>query len=77
VDADKKDSILYKRIFTNYSKGSSYQTPVDTACLKQWLKQPDFSFTVKDKEIKVSHNYNHPCPWNSVPCSNYAGPLPQ
>jgi hypothetical protein len=77
VDENKKDKTYFNQIVREHSGKVGYLEPVNLNCLEEWLKKPDIVFTVGDnKKMTISVPYYSPCPWNSVPCTQYSGPLP-
>jgi len=77
VFENKKDLSTYNDLLKRYGKETSYQTAIDTNCLKQFFAKPNAVIVVGDKnENAISVNRKLPCQSTKVPCSRYKGELP-
>jgi hypothetical protein len=77
VFEDKQDWTQYNAWKKMYSESSSNHSPIDTTCLLQWIKQPEFVFeVVADSACKVEFTKVQKCFWNEVPCLDYTGSIP-
>jgi hypothetical protein len=75
VDEEKKDLSYYNKLFKEYKSQTESYEAVDTVCLKAWYLKPDFTFEVKNSEIKnISVNYRKEC--FNLPCTRFRGPYP-
>lgn len=77
VDEFKRDKANYNKMLVQYKEATKNYSPISPDCLKEWFKTPDMVFEVKavgtDSLIITFHDK---CPWNTVPCVTYKGPLP-
>lgn len=77
VFENKKDQNTYNDLLDKYGSGTSYQTPIDTNCLKTFFAQPNGVLIVEENnENKITVNRVMKCQWTSIPCSHYKGDLP-
>lgn len=77
VFENKLDRSTFEEYVNIYGKGNNYYGPIDTKCLEEWLLKPELVFIVSDTgENSFTINTHKPCSWNSVPCTQYTGPLP-
>ena len=76
VSENKKDKSIYNQYIMEHSKKTKDYAAVDMQCLNNWIKTPDFSFEVKKASVTMDHNYVSPCPWETLPCIQFTGPLP-
>ena len=77
VDEFKRDKKYYDSILETYRIETENYSAVDPVCLKGWFEMPDAVFTVTKAGLKdLTIVYTDKCPWNSIPCVMYKGPLP-
>lgn len=77
VDEFKKDKANYTKMLTQYKEQTKNYSPISATCLKEWFKTPDMVFEVKSKGMdNLIITFQDKCPWNTVPCVTYRGPLP-
>jgi hypothetical protein len=77
VFENKQDRSTFEEYVKIYGKGNDYYGPIDTKCLEEWLVKPELVFIVSETgENSFTINTHKPCSWNSVPCTQYTGPLP-
>lgn len=77
VFENKKDISVYNELIEKYGKGTSYQTAIDTNCLKSYFKQPNAILKVEENgENTITVNRKMHCQWTRIPCSHYKGDLP-
>ena len=77
VFENKKDRATYDALLEKYGKETSYQTAIDTNCLRQFFVQPNAVLIVEEKnENIITVNRRLHCQWTRIPCSNYKGDLP-
>ena len=77
VDEFKKDKTNYNKLLTQYKEASRNYSPISASCLKEWFKTPDMVFEVKPGGVdSLIITFHDKCPWNTVPCATYKGPLP-
>ena len=77
VFENKRDLSVYNELIEKYGKGTSYQTAIDTNCLKSYFKQPNAILTVEENgDNTITVNRRMHCQWTRIPCSNYKGSLP-
>ncbi|MBL7941256.1 MAG: hypothetical protein JNM00_00720 [Flavobacteriales bacterium] len=73
---NKKDSTLYRSILTTIGNGNKDYAPVDKECLSKWLHTPELLFTLTADTLDTTFNVFQYCPWQSMPCTSYLGPMP-
>lgn len=73
---NKKDSTLYKNTLNTLRSGTPDYSPVDPECLSRWLHTPELAFTLVSDTVDTVHNVFQYCPWSTIPCTQYTGPLP-
>jgi hypothetical protein len=72
--SDKKQTEKWK---DELLKGNELYGPIDIECLEKWLATPELMIEVSESGLlKFEMLINKPCPWNSIPCAQYIGPLP-
>jgi hypothetical protein len=77
VFENKKDQGAYDELLDKYGTETSYQTAIDTSCLKTFFAQPNGVLVVEENnESKITVNRVMKCQWTRIPCSNYKGDLP-
>jgi hypothetical protein len=77
IGVDKLDLKYYNFLLSKYAVPSKNYKAVDKACLNEWLKEPLLSFEVKkNKTDTLKIHLTKPCEWNSIPCTQFTGPLP-
>src|ERR1035437_1246537 len=52
VDEEKKDISYYNKLLKEHKTETSSFEAVDTVCLKAWYVKPDYTFEVKNTEMK-------------------------
>lgn len=77
VFEEKKDQSSFNNLIEKYGKETSYQTAIDTTCLKKFFREPNAILEVKkNQENIITVNRMKRCQWTRIPCSNYKGELP-
>ena len=77
VFENKRDQSSFNDLLEKYGKETSYQTPIDTTCLKKFYSEPNAVLEVKkNQENTIVVNRMKRCQWTRIPCSNYKGELP-
>ena len=77
VFENKKDRATYNHLLEKYGKETSYQTAIDTNCLKTFFAEPNGVLVVgENNENEITVNRVLRCQWTRIPCSNYKGELP-
>ena len=77
IDEDRVDDRKYRQLLRDHTKPAKYNEPIDTACLRQWLRGPFGVFTITSGDTLFAEYPLHgQCPWYSTPCVRYNGPLP-
>lgn len=77
IRKERVDKQYYNSLVEKYKIDTKNYSRVDNTCLDKWMAEVDFVFQVDEVNAKnfefVIHN---PCWWNSIPCVDYRGPLP-
>lgn len=77
VFENKKDKSSYNELLEKYGKETSYQTAIDTTCLKKFYRESNAVLEVEEnQENTITVNRMKHCQWTRIPCSNYKGELP-
>lgn len=77
LDEDRVDDHRYRQLLRDHRTPRSHSEAVDTACLRSWLHGPFGVISVRGGDTtEVSLDLHDQCPWFSVPCVPYSGPLP-
>lgn len=77
LDRDHTDERKYRELLREFTKPAMYTEPIDTACLRQWLRGPFGVFTITSGDtLHMEYPMHGQCPWSGTPCVRYNGPLP-
>lgn len=78
VFSNKSTKKEFDSMINQYGEKTMYREAIDKECLLNFMMQPEIVFTVKNGKTgaPIIINRHKPCDWNSVPCSEYHGPLP-
>lgn len=77
VDEFKNDKSNYHKLLTQYKEATKNYSAISPDCLKEWFKTPELVFEVKAVgSDSLTITFHDKCPWNTVPCITYKGPLP-
>ena len=77
LDQDRVDDRKYRELLRDHSKPAMYTGPIDTACMRQWLRGPFGVFTIAGGDtLHMEYPMHGQCPWYATPCVSYNGPLP-
>lgn len=69
---EKKDQLIKK-----YGEKTDQRSAIDQECLDKHFLKPEAVLKVQaGQKNEVTVNKQVQCPWGSVPCSRYTGPLP-
>jgi len=77
LDRERKDRTKHDQLLRDFADPTPHQDEVNKACLKQWLHGPfGVLFIAAGDTMHVELPLHGQCPWYSIPCVNYRGPLP-
>lgn len=77
LDEDHVNDTRYKALLRDHSKPVMYTDAIDTVCLRQWLQGPFGVLTITAVDtLRQELPMHGQCPWYSIPCVSYHGPLP-
>ncbi len=75
--ASKIDNAQTEKWKNELLKGNELYAPIDIECLEKWLATPELVIEVGESgPLSFELLINKPCPWNSIQCAQYKGPLP-
>ena len=77
LDGDRVNDRRACQLRRDHTKPVMYTEPIDTACLRQWLRGPFGVLRITGGDtLHVEHPMHGQCPWYATPCVRYNGPLP-
>lgn len=77
IDRDHLDTRRYEQLLRDFTVPARDNDPIDTACLRQWLRGPFPVLTIHGGDtLHITHPQYGRCPWYATPCVGYHGPLP-
>lgn len=77
LDRERKDRNRHDQLLHDFAKPTPHQDAVNKDCLKRWLHGPFGVLTIAAGDtLHVELPLHGQCPWYSIPCVNYRGPLP-
>lgn len=77
IRKERIDRGYYNFLTDKYGVETKNYSKVDSACLDAWIADVDFVIQVIDQSTNsFEFIIHHPCWWNSIPCVEYTGPIP-
>ncbi len=77
LDRDHVNRMKHDALLRDHAEPSMYTTPIDTACLRRWLRGPFpvHAITAGDT-LHMEVPLHGQCSWYATPCVQHNGPLP-
>lgn len=77
LDQDRVDDQRYRTLLKDHARPTLHTAAIDKACLDQWLHGPFGVVHIREGDTtRVDMSLFDQCPWYSIPCVHYHGPLP-
>ncbi len=77
LEQDRVDDRRYLQLLRENAKATMHTEPIDTACMRQWLRGPFGVISIMGGDtLHVELPMHGRCPWYDTPCVSYFGPLP-
>jgi hypothetical protein len=77
LDRERVDRTAHDQLLREHRKPALHTEAIDTACLRRWLHGPFPVHTlIAGDTLHMELPLHGQCPWYSVPCREYNGPLP-
>lgn len=77
IDHDRATDRRYHQLLKDHAEETQHRGAADKDCLDKWMRGPFALFTITAGDTTmVEHHISGKCPWSTVPCAPWNGPLP-